>query len=133
MGTKKPRLWALLLVLAALCLFASLYTSVTSRGIFVQGQSREAGLTKSGAIVPFPVHLVNLSWRPVTVTAIPTCGCTVAETTQVRLAPLKSMTLQAHIDTKNMGPGRQKRGMILMFEAGQDLWQEKASVRFSLD
>lgn len=119
-----------LIVLSIACLAQGLSTRIVPGSVLLRGGKYTAGAVQAGAIVDCPLSVLNLSWQPIQVTTSPSCGCTIAEATQVPVAPFHIYTVRARVDTEGMKPGPHTRTVGVYLQEGERQWKQEAQISF---
>jgi len=121
-----------LIILGSLWLLQAAFAHTGSHGVIIRNLSYDAGVIKSGTLIHDTVYLTNLSVQPVSVDALPACGCTVADIPFRPLAPLHSEDVGFEIDTTGMAVGQQKKVVLMHLHSGSKDWQAVAAINFHL-
>ena len=121
-----------LIMLGSLWLLQAAFAHTGSHGVIIRNLSYDAGAVKSGTLIHDTVYLTNLSVQPVSVDALPACGCTVADIPFRPLSPLHSEDVGFEIDTAGMAVGPQRKLVLVHLHSGSKDWQILASIKFQL-
>jgi hypothetical protein len=108
------------------------WSQVGAHGVVVRNINYDAGTVKNGTLINHAVRLTNLSAQTVSVDAVPSCGCTVADLPFQPLAPFHSESVGLEVDTTGMASGAQTKFVAMHFHSGTKSWQMLSQIKFHL-
>ena len=101
-------------------------------GILLFGSRQHAGNVKPGKEVHCEVMALNLGLRPVSISSVPHCGCTVEGDYDHTMMPLGLISVPIAISTDGVKKGPHTRRLELRFKSGKTSWHRDATIQFSL-
>jgi hypothetical protein len=132
MKHKQMLLYRLLTLGVVVCFALSVTTHFAHKGLWLRGGEFDAGKVHAGSRIAHVVSLVNLSPDPVSVSATPSCGCTLVEEKPYVVRPFGAMDYHIGVNVGASQPKAYKRTITLYCMSGSRAWTQTATVRYTV-